>query len=215
MSYILDALKKLETEKERKARGTGMVNIAGELFKNSPAPPKAYRNWPLILGLVLLASFLTFGATFLFLHEDKGKKHGISERPAPPPAVSTLSPPLLISPSPVTKPPAAAAPKHAAPLPAQAPQAGKRRQAGQGAEGRQGAKGRQGAIRPQAAPGCQACTTCRGHGSLRESPRGTGKARFRLPCSCSRRYQGVWHCLAGPWRCIPGGGERFSHAGGR
>ena len=78
MSYILDALKKLETEKERKARGAGMVNIAGELFKNGPAPPKAHRNWPLILGLVLLASLLTFGATFMFLHGGKGKKHADS-----------------------------------------------------------------------------------------------------------------------------------------
>jgi hypothetical protein len=39
MSYILDALKKLETDKERKARGAGMVNIAGELLKTRPGSP--------------------------------------------------------------------------------------------------------------------------------------------------------------------------------
>ena len=133
MSYILDALKKLETDKERKARGAGMVNIAGELFKNDPAPPKAHRNWPLILGLALFASLLTFGATFMLLHEGKGKKHGTFARLASPaPPVSAIAPPAL--PAPVPKPPvsvsppgpsAAAAPRHAAPLPAQAPKAGK------------------------------------------------------------------------------------------
>jgi hypothetical protein len=126
MSYILDALKKLETEKERKARGAGMINIAGELFKNAPSPPQAHRNWPLILGLALLASLLTFGATFLFLHEGKGKKHRYPERLAPPPpAVSTLAPPALPVPSPVTKPLATAAPQPAKPLPAKAPKASK------------------------------------------------------------------------------------------
>lgn len=119
MSYILDALKKLENEKGIKARGAGMVNIAGELLKNDPAPRKARRHWPLILGLVLLASLLTFGATFLFL----GKRHGMPAPPAPAvPASSLLTPPSAPL---VAKPPAAAAPKPAAPPPVQAPQAGK------------------------------------------------------------------------------------------
>jgi general secretion pathway protein B len=121
MSYILDALKKLEAEKERKARGAGMVNIASELFKNGPAPPKAHRNWPLILGLVLLASLLTFGATFMLLHGGKEKRHTASAPLAP--AVSTSSP--LVLPTPVTKPHVAAAPRHAAPIPARATVAGK------------------------------------------------------------------------------------------
>ncbi|MDR3580638.1 MAG: hypothetical protein P4L44_11810 [Oryzomonas sp.] len=119
MSYILDALKKLESEKEMKARGAGMVNIAGELFKNGPAPPKAHRNWPLILGLVLLASLLTFGTTFMLLRGDKRKRHAASA----PPATSTSSPPVL--PAPMTKPPRAAAPRHDAPLPALGPKTGK------------------------------------------------------------------------------------------
>jgi hypothetical protein len=121
MSYILDALKKLESEKEMKARGAGMVNIAGELFKNGPSLPKAHRNWPLILGLVLLASLLTFGVTVMFLRGDKGKMHAVSAPPAPP-AVSTSSSPVLSTP--VTKQPVAAAPRHVAPLPTQAPKTG-------------------------------------------------------------------------------------------
>jgi general secretion pathway protein B len=135
MSYILDALKKLETDKDRKARGSGMVNIAGELFKNGPAPPKVHRNWPLILGLVLLASLLTFGATYLLLHEGKGrrKRHTVSlplalpapvvsvpQKPALPATIP--KPPVPVAPS---GPPAAASPRHAAPLPVPAPQAAK------------------------------------------------------------------------------------------
>ena len=135
MSYILDALKKLETERERKARAAGMVNIAGELLKNSPAPPKPRRNWPLVLGLVLLASLLTFGATFLFLHEGKGKRHRTSRQMAlqtPQVPVTAAKLPILPSPAPapVAKQPAAATPRPAAPLTAQTPSAGKARNTG-------------------------------------------------------------------------------------
>ena len=34
MSYILDALKKIEHEKAKKNRGAGMTSISGELFKD-------------------------------------------------------------------------------------------------------------------------------------------------------------------------------------
>ncbi|WP_168206064.1 hypothetical protein [Geobacter sp. FeAm09] len=137
MSYILDALKKLESEKERKARGTGMVNIAGELFKTGSAPHKERRNWPLILGLVLLASLVTFGATFLFLHDGKGraKRHAVAPPlaqvpPSPPmppqPAVPQALPAKPAAPVPPPGPPPAAAPRKVvspppAAKPAQAP----------------------------------------------------------------------------------------------
>jgi len=116
MSYILDALKKLEAEKERKARGDGMVNIAGELLKNGAVSPKAHRNWPLILGLVLLASFATFGATFLFLHNGTGKRPAASEPLATPAPVASKPSPTVL-PVPVAVPPA---PRPASLLPPQA-----------------------------------------------------------------------------------------------
>ena len=126
MSYILDALKKLETEKERKARGAGVVNIAGELLKTGPATPKARRNWPLIMGLVLLASLFTFGATYLFLHEARGKKYRTSNQLASQrPTVSAIKPPVVPSPPPAAKPSAVASPRHAAPQTARTPNAGK------------------------------------------------------------------------------------------
>ncbi|KAA0891608.1 hypothetical protein [Oryzomonas rubra] len=131
MSYILDALKKLESEKERKARGSGMINIAGELFKNGPAPQKERRNWPIVLGLVLLASLITFGATFLLLHGGKGKRHAASPIVMPPPSVTPApAPPLLPAkpamPEPPPGPPAAVAPQKAAPPPARVPKAVKK-----------------------------------------------------------------------------------------
>ena len=125
MSYILDALKKLESEKERKARGGGMINIAGELLKNGPAPPKERRNWPLVLGLVLLASLITFGATFLFLHGGQGKKrrhHAVSSPVAVPPPVASIPVPAPKPPMPAPPgPPAVASPRQAAPLPVPKP----------------------------------------------------------------------------------------------
>lgn len=129
MSYILDALKKLESEKERKARGNGMINIAGELFKNGPAPRQERRNWPIVLVLVLLASLVTFGATFLFLHGGKGKRHAASPIMVPPPAATPApaTPPLLPAkpalPEPAPRPPAAVAPQKGAPPPAKAREA--------------------------------------------------------------------------------------------
>lgn len=132
MSYILDALKKLETEKELKARGSGMINIAGELLKNGPAPPRERRNWPLILVLVLLTSLIIFGATFLLLHGGKGKgkrRHTVPPPvvvPTPSAAVSVPVPkPSAPVPMPTATPPAAAPPHHAVPLPAKAPAAAK------------------------------------------------------------------------------------------
>jgi len=123
MSYILDALKKLEAEKERKARGGGMINIAGELFKNAPAPQTERRNWPVILGLVLLASLVTFGATFLLLHEGKGNRHVVSAPLAPPvpSRVAPAIPPPPASPPPALKPgpPAVIPPHHSVVIPGQ------------------------------------------------------------------------------------------------
>ena len=131
MSYILDALKKLESEKERKARGSGMINIAGELFKNGPAPQKERRNWPVIMGLALLASLITFGMTFLLLHDGKGKKHAIlpsqvtpvpvTLSPAPPPSLSAR--PML--PVPPPKPSVAVPPQKGAPPQAKALKTGR------------------------------------------------------------------------------------------
>jgi general secretion pathway protein B len=66
MSYILDALKKLEQEKTRKSRTAGKINLAGELFKSGCVHPS--KNWQLkTMLLVSVAVLFTFTITYFFL----------------------------------------------------------------------------------------------------------------------------------------------------
>lgn len=97
MSYILDALKKLEREKERKSRSGGMLNISGELFATNGFSRPKKRNWPVILLLILLASLLTFSATFFLLGDAKwSRQPATAKRLVPTPA------PQSVIPAPVT-----------------------------------------------------------------------------------------------------------------
>lgn len=70
MSYILDALKKLENEKARKSRGAGMLGISGELFRDDRHSHSGGNIWK-IVAVVLVASLVTFGATWFFLKTGK------------------------------------------------------------------------------------------------------------------------------------------------
>ncbi len=126
MSYILDALKKLEHEKTRKNRGSGMVDISGALFENERSRPPASSGWKIALG-VTTAVLLTFGATWYFLQPGK-----VQNKPAPrmaatvpvappvridtpaTPAVSPVAPAPQTPPAPPVTP---AAPAQVAPLP--------------------------------------------------------------------------------------------------
>jgi general secretion pathway protein B len=117
MSYILDALKKLEHEKEKKKRGTGMSCISGELFRDEYRPADAGRGrWKLLIALVLVASLATFGVTWFLLRGDGTlKKDKIATAPnaVAAPAVSPQVPP-----APVPAPPVAAVVPAADPAPA-------------------------------------------------------------------------------------------------
>lgn len=73
MSYILDALKKLEHEKSRKSRGDGMINISGALFENERPKPSGTAGWKIALA-VTVAVLVTFGATWLLLRPAKGRE---------------------------------------------------------------------------------------------------------------------------------------------
>ena len=86
MSYILDALKKLEHEKSRKSRGDGMINISGALFEQERAKPSGTSGRKTALA-VTVAVLLTFGATWLFLQSGKGRVN-----PSPRPAA--IAPPV-------------------------------------------------------------------------------------------------------------------------
>jgi general secretion pathway protein B len=91
MSYILDALKKLEHEKTRKSRGDGMVNISGALFENERPRPSGTAGRKIALA-VTVAVLVTFGATWFLLRPVKGK-----EAPVPRLAVP-VSPPAPVPP---------------------------------------------------------------------------------------------------------------------
>jgi len=102
MSYILDALKKLEHERSRKFRGDGMINISGALFENERPKPSATAGWKIALG-VAVAVLVTFGATWLLLRPGNGRKNPVP-RPAAQISPAPATPQATVAP--VPQPPA-------------------------------------------------------------------------------------------------------------
>lgn len=101
MSYILDALKKLENEKSIKNRGTGMFGISGELFKDERRSRSHNSIWK-IAAVIVTASLVTFGVTWFFFRVDKVRHDVMSQsvapksqpvRPGPSQAVTGQQPP--------------------------------------------------------------------------------------------------------------------------
>lgn len=107
MSYILDALKKLENEKQKKSRKDGMVSISGELFKDEPRRVSGNNTWK-IVAVVLAASLVTFGSTWFLLKSGKGRDHARSNPVVPAAPVMRPAPPTPFPPAPVQQPPVAA-----------------------------------------------------------------------------------------------------------
>ena len=66
MSYILDALKKIEHEKSRKSGPGGRLNISGDLFQERNRPKARAGIWKIVL-LVVGVSLVTGAATWLLL----------------------------------------------------------------------------------------------------------------------------------------------------
>jgi general secretion pathway protein B len=94
MSYILDALKKLEHDKSRKSRGDGMVNITGALFEHERPKPAGTAGWKIWLA-VTVAVLVTFAATWQFLKPGRGRET-ITTRPATPAPQITQPVPVRI-----------------------------------------------------------------------------------------------------------------------
>ncbi|MBK5273706.1 MAG: hypothetical protein JJE30_01460 [Desulfuromonadales bacterium] len=110
MSYILDALKKLEHEKSRKDRSTGMINITGALFENEQPRSPVTAAWKIALTVVV-AVVITFGATWYLLQPGKGRGKAAPRTAVPPPAAQAVridTPPA--APAPVSVPVLQAAP---------------------------------------------------------------------------------------------------------
>jgi general secretion pathway protein B len=120
MSYILDALKKLENEKQKKSRGNGMVSISGELFRDEPRRSHGNNTWKIVVAIVLAVSLATFGATWFYLKPAKVHKK-LGSRPvvsAPPTPVAKTTIPVTsapVAPAPGATAPGATAPGATAP----------------------------------------------------------------------------------------------------
>jgi len=126
MSYILDALKKLEHDKSRKSRRDGIINISGALFENERPKPSGPAGWKIVLA-VTVAVLVTFGATWLLLRPAKGR-----QKPVPSLAVRPPTPPVTVDSVPLpsvppvvpvqqTPPPASSTPAKGAPARPPAP----------------------------------------------------------------------------------------------
>lgn len=81
MSYILDALKKLEHEKSRKNRGDGVGSISGVLFEHERPAPARMMSWKFAFS-VIVAVLVTFSVTWQFLQTNKVRM-AILPGPAP------------------------------------------------------------------------------------------------------------------------------------
>jgi general secretion pathway protein B len=98
MSYILDALKKLEQEKTRKSRTAGKINISGELFAHERTRPAEGRRLKSVV-LVSVAVVATFLVTWFALK-------GSAKRKQVPVVATAVRPnPAAIIPIPVPAPP--------------------------------------------------------------------------------------------------------------
>jgi general secretion pathway protein B len=114
MSYILDALKKIEHEKNKK-RSDGRISIANDLFQERKQP-NAGTGIGKIAALVLAASLLVGGGTWFVLNGNSHKSATAVRPSAPPQVVQVAAPPVptpvqAVAPvmAPLTVPPTAAA----------------------------------------------------------------------------------------------------------
>jgi hypothetical protein len=90
MSYILDALKKIEHEKNKKARPDGRISISGDLFQEQKRPSARFGIGKIVL-LIAVASLLTFTGTWVLLHGNGNKKSVDLSQSAVPP-IATVQP---------------------------------------------------------------------------------------------------------------------------
>lgn len=115
MSYILDALKKIEHEKNKKARPDGRLSISGDLFQERNRPAARTGIWK-VVALIALVSLVTCAGTWFALQGNSRRNIAVirsASVPSPPPVSSN---PLIATPpvpvpvqsqsAPVSAPPA-------------------------------------------------------------------------------------------------------------
>lgn len=115
MSYILDALKKVEHEKTRKLYSGGITKISGDLFlETRPRPSRGGARK--IAGVIVCVLLVTCaGAWFVVKNNKKGRGASPAAVPivvsAPPLQPASLPAPLPVTPPQQAQPPATAVPE--------------------------------------------------------------------------------------------------------
>lgn len=100
MSYILDALKKMEHEKVRKARPGGMATISGELFREERPRPARGGAWK-IIAVAVVTACAAMAATWFYLKPGKAPQKTAQRSPlAAAPAAPAIPAPPAIPPVP-------------------------------------------------------------------------------------------------------------------
>jgi general secretion pathway protein B len=97
MSYILDALKKMEHEKVKKARSGGMTSISGELFREER--PRSPRGGAMkVIAVAVVTACVAMAATWFYLKPDKAHQKAFHRRSAPPAAPAATALPTVPTP---------------------------------------------------------------------------------------------------------------------
>lgn len=113
MSYILDALKKIEHEKNRKSSG-GRISISGDLFQERKQIAAKAGAWK-VVALIAAVSLLASAGTWFVLKGSSTRKAAVIRPSAPQPSVPVTQPvvtppapvPIRAEAKPVVAPPAA------------------------------------------------------------------------------------------------------------
>lgn len=105
MSYILDALKKIEHEKSKKVQPNGRVSISGDLFLDRKRSPAKAGIWK-IVALIAAASLVTCAGTWFMLRGNSKKGSARIRSVSSPPPAPVVPVPVLPSPPPVVVAPA-------------------------------------------------------------------------------------------------------------
>lgn len=107
MSYILDALKKIDHEKNKRSSG-GRINISGDLFRERARPVINVGLWKIALLLVAVA-LVACGATLFVMRGSSNNKVAANPQIVPAPVVTS---PIPVHPVSIPETPAAS-PEHA------------------------------------------------------------------------------------------------------
>lgn len=116
MSYILDALKKIEHEKIKRERSGGRGSISGDLFLERKQTKGRAGIWK-IVALIAVASLVTAAGTWYVIKGGSRKSSAVVRPANPAPTAAVVPPPAV--PPPVVSPPQPASIPVAVPAAAQ------------------------------------------------------------------------------------------------